>query len=83
MAELFDCSTDNISLHLKNLYQENEVDQKSTTEEFSAVQKEGGREVSRKVAFYSLEAILAVGYRISSERGARFRQWATGSRSFR
>lgn len=48
MAELFDCSTDNISLHLKNIDQENEVDQKSTTEEFSAVQKEGGREVSRK-----------------------------------
>jgi hypothetical protein len=45
MAELFDCSTDNISLHLKNIYHENEVDRKSTTEEFSAVQKEGEREV--------------------------------------
>ncbi|MFH1875358.1 MAG: RhuM family protein [Candidatus Omnitrophota bacterium] len=78
MAELFDCSADNISLHLKNIYQENEVDRKSTTEEFSAVQKEGEREVSRKVTFYSLEAIIAVGYRVSSERGAQFRQWATG-----
>ncbi|MFA4843412.1 MAG: virulence RhuM family protein [Candidatus Margulisiibacteriota bacterium] len=78
MAELFGCSADNISLHLKNIYRENEVDRKSTTEEFSAVQKEGGREVSRKAAFYSLEAILAVGYRVSSERGAQFRQWATG-----
>ena len=47
MAELFDCSTDNISLHLKNIYQENEIDQKSTNEEFSVVQKEGEREISR------------------------------------
>jgi hypothetical protein len=47
MAELFDCSADNISLHLKNIYQENEVDQKSTTEEFSVVQKEGERKVAR------------------------------------
>jgi len=78
MAELFDCSTDNISLHLKNIYQENEVDSRSTTEEFSVVQKEGGREITRKVAFYSLEAIIAVGYRVSSDRGAQFRQWATG-----
>jgi len=78
MAELFDCSTDNISLHLGNIYRENEVDQKSTTEEFSVVQKEGEREVSRKLTFYSLEAIIAVGYRVSSERGAQFRQWATG-----
>src|SRR3989339_1479503 len=78
MAELFDCSTDNISLHLKNIYQENEVDQKSTAEEFSVVQKEGKREISREVTFYSLEAIIAVGYRVSSERGAQFRQWATG-----
>src|SRR3990167_1465513 len=78
MAELFDCSTDNISLHLKNIYQENEVDQQATTEEFSVVQKEGKRDVFRKVIFYSLEAIIAVGYRVNSERGTQFRQWATG-----
>jgi|SRR5680860_144527 len=78
MAELFGCSSDNISLHLKNIYQENEVNQKSTNEEFSVVQKEGKREVSRKLSFYSLEAIIAVGYRVSSERGIQFRQWATG-----
>jgi len=59
IAELFDCSTDNISLHLKNIYQENEVDIKSTNEEFSVVQKEGKREVARKLFFYSLEAIAA------------------------
>jgi len=78
MAELFDCSADNISLHLKNIYQENEVDQKSTTEEFSVVQKEGARKITRKVTFYSLEVIIAVGYRVGSERGMQFRQWATG-----
>ena len=77
MAELFDCSTDNISLHLKNIYQENEVNQETTTEEFSVVQKEGEREVSRKVTFHNLEAIIAVGYRVNSERGTQFRQWAT------
>jgi hypothetical protein len=78
MAELFNCSADNISLHLKNIYQDNEADQNLTTEEFSVVQKEGKREVSRKVSFYSLEAIIAVGYRVNSERGIQFRQWATG-----
>lgn len=78
MAELFDCSADNISLHLRNIYRENEVDQKSTNEEFSVVQKEGERDVSRKLTFYSLEAIIAVGYRVNSERGTQFRQWATG-----
>ncbi|MBU1421222.1 virulence RhuM family protein [Patescibacteria group bacterium] len=78
MAELFNCSADNVSLHLKNIYQENEVAQESTTEEFSVVQKEGKREVVRKLIFYSLEAIIAVGYRVNSERGAQFRQWATG-----
>src|SRR3989344_4069653 len=78
MAELFDCSADNISLHLKNIYQENEIDQKATTEDFSAVQNEGGRNIERKTMMYSLEAVIAVGYRVSSERGAQFRQWATG-----
>ncbi|PIY80232.1 MAG: cell filamentation protein Fic [Candidatus Pacebacteria bacterium CG_4_10_14_0_8_um_filter_42_14] len=78
MSELFDCSSDNISLHLKNIYKEEELDQSSTTEDFSVVQKEGNREVSRKLAFFSLEAIIAVGYRVNSERGTQFRQWATG-----
>ena len=78
MAELFDCSPDNISLHLKNIYNEKELDQSSTTEDFSVVQSEGGREIQRKVKMYSLEAIIAVGYRVNSERGTQFRQWATG-----
>lgn len=78
MAELFDCSSDNISLHLKNIYKEKELDQGSTAEDFSVVQKEGYREVSRRLTFFSLEAIIAVGYRVNSERGTQFRQWATG-----
>jgi hypothetical protein len=76
MAELFDCSPDNISLHLKNIYKEKELEEPATTEDFSVVQKEGSREVSRKVTCYSLEAIIAVGYRVNSERGTQFRQWA-------
>lgn len=76
MAELFGCSADNISLHLKNIFKEKELDEISTTEDFSVVQLEGKREVSRNVTCYSLEAIIAVGYRINSDRGTQFRQWA-------
>jgi hypothetical protein len=77
MAELFGCSTDNIALHLKNIYMDKELEENSTSEDFSVVQIEGNREVNRKITFYSLEAIIAVGYRINSERGTQFRQWAT------
>ena len=77
MAELFDCSTDNISLHLKNIFREGELDEKSTTEFFSIVQKEGNRNVSRNVKCYNLDAIIAVGYRVNSKKATRFRQWAT------
>jgi len=78
MAELFDCSIDNVSLHLKNIYNDKELSSDSTTEEFSIVQKEGNREIKRNTLMYSLEAIIAVGYRVNSERGTQFRQWATG-----
>lgn len=77
MAELFDCSTDNISLHLKNIFLEEELDEKSTTEFFSVVQKEGNRNVSRNVKCYNLDAIIAVGYRVNSKKATCFRQWAT------
>jgi len=77
MAELFDCSTDNISFHLKNIFAEGELDKRSTTEESSVVQREGDREVNRKISWYSLEAIIAVGYRVNSVRGTQFRIWAT------
>ena len=78
MAELFDCSADNISLHLKNIYKERELEENSTAEEFSLVQEEGKRAIKRRIKMYSLEAIIAVGYRVNSERGTQFRQWATG-----
>jgi hypothetical protein len=77
MAELFECSTDNISLHLKNIYKEKELDEAATTEEFSVVRQEGNRQVKRIIIFYSLEAIIAVGYRVNSTRGTQFRTWAT------
>ncbi|NOR45296.1 MAG: cell filamentation protein Fic [Candidatus Delongbacteria bacterium] len=76
MSELFDCSKDNISLHLKNIYSEKELDEFSTNEDYSVVQKEGQREVKRNIKLYSLEAVIAVGYRVNSDRGTQFRQWA-------
>lgn len=76
MAELFGCTADNISLHLKNIYKEKELEESATAEEFSVVQHEGNREVTRKITCYSLEAIISVGYRVNSERGTQFRQWA-------
>lgn len=78
MAELFGCSTDNISLHLKNIYAEGELTESATTEEFSVVQKEGTRNVTRRTRFYDLDAIISVGYRVDSHRATRFRIWATG-----
>ena len=77
MAELFDTSTDNISLHLKNIYTEHELDENSTTEVFSVVRQEGKRQVQRSLKHYNLDAIISVGYRISSKRATQFRQWAT------
>ena len=77
IAELFDTTPQNITQHLKNIYAEGETDQKSTCKDILQVQQEGGREIKRKTAMYSLEAIIAVGYRVNSERGTEFRQWAT------
>lgn len=77
MAELFDCSTDNISLHLKNIYAEGELEQEATTEKFSVVRLEGSRQVQRSMDHYNLDAIIAVGYRVNSKKATRFRQWAT------
>ena len=77
MAELFDCSSDNISLHLKNIYAEGELIELATTEDFSVVQQEGARQVQRKKKFYNLDAIISVGYRVNSKRATNFRIWAT------
>ena len=77
MAELFDCTADNVSLHLKNIYSEQELKEDSTTEEFSVVQQEGLRQIQRKKKFYNLDAIISVGYRVNSGRATQFRIWAT------
>lgn len=77
MAELFDTGIDNINVHLKNIFDENELDINSTIEEISIVQTEGNRKVKRKVKFYSLDAIISVGYRVNSRRATQFRRWAT------
>ena len=68
MAELFDCSTDNISLHLKNIYAEEELTPEATTEKISVVRHEGSRQVRRTLEHYNLDAIIAVGYRVNSDR---------------
>jgi len=77
MAELFQTSTDNIGLHLKNIYREDELDEKATTEDYSVVRQEGARQVNRMLKHYNLDAIISVGYRVQSATATRFRQWAT------
>ena len=77
MSILFDCSTDNISLHLKNIFNSNELDSNSTTEKISVVQREGDRDVKRATTFYNLDAVISVGYRVNSLRATQFRQWTT------
>lgn len=75
MALLFEVSIDNISLHIKNILKENELDI-STVEEFSIVQIEGNRKVNRTIKIYNLDMIISVGYRVKSQRGIIFRKWA-------
>ena len=77
MASLFGVKVQNITMHLKNVYVEQELDENSTCKDFLHVQTEGERTVSRKRKHYNLDAIISVGYRISSKRATQFRQWAT------
>jgi hypothetical protein len=77
MSQLFDVSTDNVGLHLKNIFEDGELSREATTEDSSVVQIEGTREVQRPVTLYNLDAILAVGYRVRSPRGVQFRRWAS------
>ncbi len=77
MSEIFDTSTDNIGLHLKNIYKENELVEDSTTEDFSVVRQEGNRKVKRNIKHYNLDVITSVGYRVNSSKATKFRQWAT------
>lgn len=76
IALLFGCSADNVGLHLKNIFAEGELDKNSTTEISSVVRLEGSRTVTRRVWQYNLDAILSVGYRVSSRNATLFRQWA-------
>lgn len=77
MAELFQTTSQNITIHLKNIFEEGELDEQSTCKEFLQVQKEGNRNVERMQKFYNLDAIISVGYRIKSHVATKFRQWAT------
>jgi len=77
MAELFDTSSDNVGLHIKNIYEDQELAESATTEDFSVVQTEGRRKIRRKVKHYNLDTVISVGYRVNSKRGVVFRQWAT------
>lgn len=77
ISELFSTSTDNVGLHLKNIYKEQELEEASTTENYSVVRQEGNRRVKRVLRHYNLDAIISVGYRVSSHKATRFRQWAT------
>lgn len=76
IADLFDKDSDTIGLHLKNIFTTGELEESPTTEEYSVVQKEGTRNVKRKIRHYNLDAVISVGYRVNSIRGTQFRIWA-------
>ena len=77
MAELFQRNKSTISRHIKNIYESGELEQNRTVAFFATVQNEGDRTVERKIAYYNLDMIISVGYRVNSHRGVQFRQWAT------
>lgn len=77
MAELFQRNKSTISRHIRNIYESGELEQNRTVAFFATVQDEGGRKVERDLAFYNLDMIISVGYRVNSHRGVQFRQWAT------
>ena len=77
MADLYDTTKQNISLHIKNIFEEEELNENSTVKEFLTVKKEGNRSVERKVKYYNLDMIISLGYRIKSKVATNFRRWAT------
>ena len=77
MADLYDTTKQNISSHIKNIFDEEELSENSTVKEFLTVQKEGNRNVERKVKYYNLDMIISLGYRIKSKVATNFRKWAT------
>ena len=79
MASLFNSTIPNVSMHIRNIYKEGELDKEATVKDFLIVQNEGGRQVTRRVSYYNLDVIISVGYRVKSQAGTRFRQWARNS----
>src|SRR5271157_2091744 len=77
IAELFQKDIRTVNEHLQNIYQEREIEEQATIRKFRIVRREGPREVEREIEHYNLDAILAVGYRVRSQRGMQFRRWAT------
>jgi hypothetical protein len=77
LAELFQTTKQNISLHIKNIYSEGELQEAATVKEYLTVQQEGNRSVKRSMDYYNLDLIISVGYRVNSHRGTQFRIWAT------
>lgn len=77
IAELFQTTKQNVSLHAKNIFEDNELSPKATVKESLTVQSEGNRQVRRRISYYNLDLILAIGYRVRSPRGVQFRQWAS------
>lgn len=76
MGELFGVNRQAVTKHLKNIYESNELEESATCSILELVQKEGKRQVRREVAFYNLDAIISVGFRVNTQRGIQFRQWA-------
>ncbi len=79
MGELFETTPENVLMHLKNIYIEQELEELSTTEKFLVVQTEGKRQVERSLQHYNLDAIFSVGYRVNSKQGVQIRMWATNT----
>ena len=77
MAELFETTVPNVNLHLKNIFEEDELEENATIKDFLIVRQEGGRKVQRNIACYNLDVIISVGYRIKSRVATKFRRWAT------
>ena len=77
MSEVFATTPENVLMHLNNIFKDGELEQAATAKDFLAVQTEGNRQVQRRLKHYNLDAIISVGYRVSSTRATRFRQWAT------
>ena len=77
MAELFQTTKQNVSLHIRNTFEEKELEELRTVKEYLTVQKEGSRDMQRRIVYYNLDVIISVGYRVRSNRGTQFRMWAT------